>query len=316
MKVIKTENAGIQIDCDISKLTEQDYEDINELYLDNLLITFINQPFETLPFAKLIHKMGTFANWNQMLWKQDGSNLSKSGFVDPFAFETDSLTPDPDNSYPVQRVTGKKTEKGLPTGIFGNGELDWHSNMNGEMDRARGVALQGAWHCEGTHTAFMDTVKAYDDMSDELKARCEGVIGNYEYAPENWAKGVPTPQLHMMKGFGLTDSKYTMPLVHEGFNGKKGLYFHYHNNCKFEDKELKQLLMEHCFQSKYIYEHEWHPGDIVISDQVLTLHKRVEWDPEIIAKRVLHRVTFHYDNMIDDYFDKYTKIKETNTLEY
>ena len=107
MKVIKTENAGIQIDCDISKLTDKDYQDINELYLDNLLVTFINQPFETLPFAKLIHKMGTFANWNQMLWKQDGSNLSKSGFVDPFVFETDSLTSDPDNSYPVQRVQGK-----------------------------------------------------------------------------------------------------------------------------------------------------------------------------------------------------------------
>ena len=81
-------------------------------------------------------------------------------------------------------------------------------------------------------------------------------------------------------------------------------------------KGLKKLLMEHCFQHKYIYEHEWHPGDIVISDQVLTLHKRVEWNPEIIAKRVLHRVTFHYDNMIDNYFEKYTKVKETDKLEY
>ena len=188
--------------------------------------------------------------------------------------------------------------------------------MNGDMDRARGVALQGAWHSENTHTAFMDTVKAYDDMSDELKERCEGVIGNYEYAPENWAKGVAQPQLQMMKGFGLVNNKYTMPLVHEGFNGKKGLYFHYHNNCQFEDKELKKILMEHCFQHKYIYEHEWHPGDIVISDQVLTLHKRVEWNPEIIAKRVLHRITFHYDNMIDNYFERYTKVKETDKLEY
>ena len=29
----------------------------------------------------------------------------------------------------------------------------------------------------------MDTVKAYADMPDELKERCEGVIGHYEYAP-------------------------------------------------------------------------------------------------------------------------------------
>jgi alpha-ketoglutarate-dependent taurine dioxygenase len=304
-------NAGILIDCDISNLTEQDYQDINELYLDHLLITFKNQPFQTIPFAKLINKMGSFANWNQMLWKQDGTNLAKQEYVDPATFNG------ADNDYPLQRVTGEKTDKGLATGIFGNGELDWHSNMNGDMDRARGVALQGAWHSENTHTAFMDTVKAYDDMSDELKERCEGVIGHYEYAPENWAKGVPTPQLQLMKGFGMVDHRYTMPLVNKGFNGKKGLYFHFHNNCKFrEDKELKQVLMDHCFQDKYIYNHRWNKGDIVISDQVLTLHKRVEWEPEIIAKRVLHRITFHYDNMVDDYFTKYTKIKESNTLEY
>lgn len=310
MKVEKL-NAGILIDCDICNLTEQDYQDINELYLDHLLITFKNQPFQTIPFAKLINKMGSFANWNQMLWKQDGTNLAKQEYVDPATFNG------PDNDYPLQRVTGEKTDKGLATGIFGNGELDWHSNMNGDMDRARGVALQGAWHSENTHTAFMDTVKAYDDMSDELKERCEGVIGHYEYAPENWAKGVPTPQLQLMKGFGMVDHRYTMPLVNKGFNGKKGLYFHFHNNCKFrEDKELKQVLMDHCFQDKYIYNHRWNKGDIVISDQVLTLHKRVEWEPEIIAKRVLHRITFHYDNMVDDYFTKYTKIKESNTLEY
>ena len=310
MKVEKL-NAGILIDCDICNLTEQDYQDINELYLDHLLITFKNQPFQTIPFAKLINKMGSFANWNQMLWKQDGTNLAKQEYVDPATFNG------ADNDYPLQRVTGEKTDKGLATGIFGNGELDWHSNMNGDMDRARGVALQGAWHSENTHTAFMDTVKAYDDMSDELKERCEGVIGHYEYAPENWAKGVPTPQLQLMKGFGMVDHRYTMPLVNKGFNGKKGLYFHFHNNCKFrEDKELKQVLMDHCFQDKYIYNHRWNKGDIVISDQVLTLHKRVEWEPEIIAKRVLHRITFHYDNMVDDYFTKYTKIKESNTLEY
>lgn len=306
-------NIGVKINCDISKLTEADYEYINELYLEHLIIVFENQPYQTIPFAKLISKMGTFANHEQMLWKQNGDNTGKGKqpYIDPFGWEGT------DNDYPVQRVTGEKTEKGMATGIFGNGELDWHSNMNGDMDRARGVALQGALFSENTHTAFMDTTKAYADLPDDIKQRCEGVVGNYEYAPENWAKGVPTPQLMTMKGFGIVDHRYTMPLLHESFRGKKGMYFHYHNNCSFPtDPELKEILMEHCFQDKYVYEHEWHPGDIVISDQVLTLHKRVEWEPEIIAKRVLHRITFHYDKIIDDYFDRYTKVKESDKFEY
>ena len=95
----------------------------------------------------------------------------------------------------------------MATGIFGNGELDWHSNMNGDMDRARGVALQGAWHSENTHTAFMNTVSAYRDLPDDIKQRCEGVVGDFEYAPENWAKGVHT-QLMAMKGFGIVNHKY------------------------------------------------------------------------------------------------------------
>ena len=311
LKVTKAGNVGVNIDCDISKLSEQDYQDINEIYLDNLLITFTNQEFLSVPFAKLVRKMGTFANHKQMLWIKNGENKGRRVHTDPFDYAG------PDDEYLIQRVTGEKSKKGLATGIFGNGELDWHSNMNGDMDRARGVALQGAWHCENTHTAFMDTVKAYDDLPDDIKERCEAVVGHYEYAPENWAKGVPAPQLNMMKGMGLVDHKYTMPLVHKGFNGKKGLYFHYHNNCVFPtDPELKDILMQHCFQDKYCYSHKWHPGDIVISDQVLTLHKRVEWNPDIVAKRVLHRITFHYDNMIENYFDRYTKIKETDILEY
>ena len=73
--------------CDLTKLTDQDYQDINELYLKNLIIVFEDQPFETIPFAKVIHKMGTFANWEQMLWHQDGTSRPKSEYLDPFTFE-------------------------------------------------------------------------------------------------------------------------------------------------------------------------------------------------------------------------------------
>ena len=54
---------------------------INEIYLDKLLIAFVNQPFESVPFAKLIQKMGSFANWEQMLWKQDGTSIGKQAYT-------------------------------------------------------------------------------------------------------------------------------------------------------------------------------------------------------------------------------------------
>ena len=92
----KIKDVAVRIKCDITKLTEQDYQDINEFYLKNLIIVFENQPFETVPFAKLIHKMGTFANWEQMLWHQDGTSRPKSEYIDPFTFEGE------DNEYPYK----------------------------------------------------------------------------------------------------------------------------------------------------------------------------------------------------------------------
>ena len=74
------------------------------------------------------------------------------------------------------------------------------------------------------------------------------------------------------------------------------MYFHFHNKCTFpSDPKLLEILKEHCFKPEFIYKHVWEIGDIVLSDQVLTLHKRDQDDPAILAERVLHRYTFHFD---------------------
>ena len=41
----------------------------------------------------------------------------------------------------------------------------------------------------------------------------------------------------------------------------------------------------------------WNPGDIVFMDQLLTLHKRGTDDPDILSKRILHRITFKISNI-------------------
>ena len=95
-----------------------------------------------------------------------------------------------------------------------------------------------------------------------------------------------------MKGFGIVDPNILCPLLHESFRGKTGMYSH-HNNCTFPKiPELKNILMEHCFQDKYVYNPNGILVILLLVTQVLTLHKRVEWESEIIAKRVLHRITF------------------------
>ena len=290
MKIKPLNHCGVEIvDVDIAKLTLADYKEINEIFLQELIIVFRNQPNLSVPYAKLVSKIGKIANWGQAIWDLNGNIIrhAKSTIPDPFTFNG------PDNLFPVQRVTGQ-LKNGKRTGIFGQGKLDWHSNMNGPFNRARGVALQGVSQgILGTSTSWMDTTSAYEAMSDELKLRCEGVIGRFEYAPEIWAEGLPKEQYEgMLKN---KEEFYEMPLVNKSFRDKTGLYFHYMNKCSFpSDPELLEILKEHCFQEQLIYKHEWQQGDIIISDQVLTLHRRDQDDPAILADRVLSRYTFNY----------------------
>ena len=48
-----------------------------------------------------------------------------------------------------------------------------------------------------------------------------------------------------------------------------------------------------------MYTHMYEVGDIVLSDQLLSLHKRDQNDDETLSKRVLHRITFGLSNTDD-----------------
>ena len=237
MKIKPLDHCGVEIlDIDLRNLTDNDYVEINEIFLEHLIVVIRNQPVLTVPHAKLIQRLGKIANWGQSRWDVDGNLLKNkpTDIINPFTYTG------PDDQYPIQRVTGKK-KNGAVTGIFGSGKLDWHSNMNGPFNRARGVSLQGVSKgILGTSTSFLDTAKAYAAMSDELKKRCEGVVGRFEYAPEIWAEGLPKFQYDAM--LKNKEEFYEMPLVNVSFRGKIGMYLHYHNKCSFpSDPELLEI---------------------------------------------------------------------------
>lgn len=288
MKTRPAGNVGVEIyNLNITDLTKNDYEEIREIFLDSLLVVIRDQPVKTLPFAKIVFSIGnSIANFGQAAWNFAGDEIKPGKFVSPFDWTGE------DKDYPVQRVTGMK-KNNQDTGIFGSGKLDWHSNMNGPFNRAPGVALQGVSGVEGSSTSWMDTTAAYADLPEEIKHRCQNVTGVFEYSPEIWAEGLPAWQYDYM--LRNKEAFYEMPLINRSAKGKIGLYFHYMNKCRFpSDPDLLDILKKHCFQEKYLYTLDWRPGDIHLSDQVLTLHKRNEDDPKILSKRVLHRYTFHF----------------------
>tara|TARA_B100000085_G_C18421977_1_gene463088 strand:- start:90 stop:905 length:816 start_codon:yes stop_codon:yes gene_type:complete len=249
---------------------------------NELIVVLKKQDVDPRKFAKLIGDNFRIANYSEWIWDRKGNRLERPTKIPDY-----DTWPDPE-TYPIQRVTGmKKGEKW--TGIFGSGTLDWHCNLNGPS-RADGVALQALEGCEGTVTSWLDTSKALKDMPETFVKEISKEYAQYEYSPEVWAKGLPEEQLEIMS---KNKHKYKMWVIQENIAGIKGIYFYALNRCSMFRTDLQEELEYRLFQEKYMYHHEWETGDIVLSDQLLTLHKRQQDDPKILAKRILNRITFY-----------------------
>jgi alpha-ketoglutarate-dependent taurine dioxygenase len=289
MKVNSLNGGGVEIlDADISEFGPEEYEEIKNIFADNLIVIFRNQSQLTIPFAKLVQGVGRIANYQQCQWGSDGRLLiNKIDEISPFLYEGE------DKFYPVQRVTAKVVD-GKVSGIMGLNKLDWNTNMNGPFNRARGMAYQAIGEdVKGNSTSFLHTGAAYEGMSDSLKKRCELAVGSFINSPEIWAPGLSEEMYKQLKKPG--EGLYEMPLLNLSLGKKYGLYFHINNQCSFpEDPELTEILKDHCFQDKFIYKHGWEAGDIVLSDQLLTLSKRDQTDPEVLKGMLLNRYSFHF----------------------
>ena len=286
------DGVAIQInDFDIRDIDEESAELIKDKLKKHTIVVLKRQDRTPATYTNFVKHIGKIANWNQFNFdpitgEERYRPKNEHGFIEPFDW------PNP-NTYPVQRVAHKQID-GKRTGIFGSGVLDWHANLNGPT-RADGVALQGWTNCEETSTTWLNTTKVYEDMPQELLDRCKDTYAEYEYAPEVWAKGLPEAQLNKMM---TNKSKYKMWLIQKNIIGKTGIYFYTNNKCRIitNDDKLFDDLYSFMFQRKYMYQHYYEIGDIVLSDQILSLHKRDQNDPNLLAERVLHRITFRISN--------------------
>ena len=145
----------------------------------------------------------------------------------------------------------------------------------------------------GGDTQFINMHNAYDDLSESMKRRLEGLRGIHvfesKYAfrkmrqlEEASKKAMPPPSIH--------------PLVRvHRENGRKALYLNplrLESIIGMEDSEAQALqteLMAHATQQKYEYRHKWRYGDMVIWDNRSLLHQ-ANGDYNMEETRHLYRI--------------------------
>ena len=202
----------------------------------------------------------------------------------------------------MSRVTGKRDESGNNTGMFADGELEWHCNNQGAEHRAPGVGLIGWEGATGSCTEFLNTADPYEQLNSEWRSICDELVAVHRFMPGAIAPGVSEIQERLLKFNMCPDDDTEIPLVVTSPAGRKGLHFaftsihHFKGMSEAESQKTVAYLKERIIRDEYIYRHNWVDGDLLFFDNSITLHRRPTKD---CSKRLMFRMAFNYDRLLN-----------------
>lgn len=140
-------------------------------------------------------------------------------------------------------------------------------------------------------TEFADMRAAYDDLDTEMRARIDGLRAHHSIAYSREVLGFEFSAEESERLRGVEQ-----PLVRENpVTGRRALYLAAHASRIVgmplpDGRLLLRDLMEHATQARYVYRHRWRNGDLVIWDNLQTMHRARPFD-DTRYRRDLRRVT-------------------------
>jgi len=179
------------------------------------------------------------------------------------------------------RVDGKLT------GILPDGEMFFHSDQCYLETPPAGTMLYGIEiPSAGGNTLFAGMYAAYEALLPAMQARLEGLQALNAYVLGDTRRGKMSPDA----------LRFVHPVVRvHPATGRKALYVNRlmtQNIVGLPDAESEALLEElfdHQEQQRFVYEHVWHVGDVILWDNRCALHARTDFDPG--ERRLLRRIT-------------------------
>jgi len=146
-------------------------------------------------------------------------------------------------------------------------------------------------------TTFANQRQAYDDLDAATKNRIDGLIGRHQYGNrdnlDETTRTVASP-LNQGQKAKLNWVRHPLVRVHPR-TGRKTLYsvsgssFGIENVADAEAIKLLDQLKAHATQPKYLYQHPYKVGDVVIWDNCCLLHQAPL--PDRTTARTLWRIT-------------------------
>jgi taurine dioxygenase len=273
-RALGAEITGIDLSKDVSTAA-RDF--IVKAYTEHLVLLFRGQ---SLSFADLLRLRELFGPpglaANQLL----GLGRKK--------YYTDDIPDD------ITIISNLKAADGKPLGALGNDEAFWHTDSSFTETPISASLLHAIEVTEqGGETAFLNMYQAHDDMPADLAAKISGKYANHSKVHSS--NGVKRPEFADVtdpsKAPGI---KHPMVRTHP-VTGRKCLYLGRRLNSYIfglpleQSEKLLDDIWAHTCQDKYVWQHKWRVGDLLVWDNRCTMHHRNAFSPS--ARRLMHKST-------------------------
>jgi alpha-ketoglutarate-dependent 2,4-dichlorophenoxyacetate dioxygenase len=163
---------------------------------------------------------------------------------------------------------------------YNRGNLLWHTDGSFDPVRARYSLL--AAHVVppgGAPTEFADMRAAYDFLSDDKKILLEDLVVEHSIWHSRELAGLTVSDAERAS---RPPSRHRLVHRHPG-SGRKTLYLASHASHVVgmpvaQGRALLAALMAHATQPQFVHRHEWRVGDLVIWDNLATMHRGTPFD--------------------------------------
>jgi taurine dioxygenase len=194
----------------------------------------------------------------------------------------------------VMILSNMRDAEGKPVGLHDAGQ-GWHTDMSYSHD----IALANALHAKTIpmrngrslgDTQFRNMHAAYDDLPTEVVRRLEGRIAIHDF--EKFWEVMRTRPGSIRKPLTPEQKTKKPPVTQPIFRthpitGRRVLYCNPGYAMRIEGLEpaesdaMLEYLFLHQAQEKYLYSHAWTPGDLLMWDNIGTVHNAAaDYGPE------------------------------------
>jgi alpha-ketoglutarate-dependent 2,4-dichlorophenoxyacetate dioxygenase len=158
---------------------------------------------------------------------------------------------------------------------YRKGDRLWHTDSAFlEKRTSYSILLAHEVPPEGGETWFADTRSAYEDLPQETKDLLEGKIGVNSLW---WSRKKAGADIADEEIYDRPLARHPLVHVHKG-SGRKALFIAAHTMDiegmeKEEGRKLISDLIAHCTQPQYVFSVKWNAGDMVIWDNLCSMHR-------------------------------------------